>query len=773
MVFIWGQTQFMGNIPIPGKMPSIPNNVSDISLSGDSTLLLTNSGDCYVFGRNDSYQLGIGPDPNVQYPPRKVEFEQEKIIRADVSNFHSIFLTDVGRVYTCGKGGFGVPSSDIPIEETGLRSEEIVDVVAGYGCLFAKTYDGKVYSWGNGKSGHNGHQKGSYLNEPMLINSLEHVHTIATSKQSPDTIFVDQNDQIFYCGQNNGSYFSFASNGVSYLSQKTDLEFGGAIDDISINYRHLVILCNNHVYYIGSDCFHSKTPKEIEHLRNLNVKHVQAGNDFGAAVTNDHMVYVWGNESNYKLGTGSSRDTLIPFRLDIHPVNNIVCSDQLSMAWWNPSHGALRNQSEQDNAIFETLIQDDTYCDLTIQTLPSDRNKKYEQIQCHRMIMARYPKIKELIDNSHEIKQLNDNDNENNNIIDHQNKATSHISSTMTKIHLRLPYPVVELAVRFAYGESFEIDSNHIDNLCAALHAAYILEMDDLGRYALYEYSILPPEEQVDTLIISDRMGDEIRNNHYSRKIFTKDFGLYSQYHSSVDPYSLLKEHLSQLYPYCKVSSSSSSNHFSAKLYPDITLKSNDQKCFTVHRAILALNTRFAAKLRGGQRLSDADSVDHRSDVLQHIIRYLYSGEEEFSSVKVMDLGYFIEEFRICSLPVLADACKRKLREMAVHDEYAFQVIEVCTYYRKMDPKLDLISELAQSHLANKHGSDLVKLIPQYFMQKEGDSHAVDDENEALIIKEFSQMERNHEELQKNYEALKKSHSDLHYKVDQILKKMN
>eukprot|EP00761_Pharyngomonas_kirbyi_P011000 gb/GECH01011024.1/.p1 GENE.gb/GECH01011024.1/~~gb/GECH01011024.1/.p1 ORF type:complete len:754 (+),score=181.70 gb/GECH01011024.1/:1-2262(+) len=745
MVNIWGQAQFMGNVNVPMKILSTPNDVRHVAMGVSGQLLLcTDSGDCYALGNNNQYQLGIGEDPNVQHRPRKLDFNDEKIVKVDVSNVHSIFLTDQGKVYTCGTSGSGVTSSKTPVEVTELQSKEIVDVVAGHACLFAKTRQGKVYSWGNGSNGHIGHQDTNNRNTPTLIDSLDDVKIIAASKQHNDTVFVDQNNQVYYCGWNNGGYFGFANaNANNYLSRKTELELGGSIDDISIGFHHLVLLSNNRVYYVGSDYSCSKTPKEIEQLRNLNIQQVQAGNDFGAAITDNHLVYIWGSGSQGKLGNGTGSNSPTPFHLEMDPVNNIVCSNQCSVAWWR-QEDSPQKQDESDKSGFEELYNDRKYCDLTIHT-QRDEDGEGTAIECHRVVMARSPFFRKLIDeNPPEESKSSPLEDDNNN---------SHISSSMTHIYVKLPYSVVDIAVRFAYGQSIQIDPENIDTLCDAVHAAYVLEMDDLGKYMLYQFSKFPPQQRANISMASFNKMRNLQENPYAKKItFFNNDSNNSQDLTQIDPFSSFVEHLSQLYP----ANQDPADNYTAKLYPDITLKSSDGVSFTVHRVILALNKkRFAPKLEQGQRFSDADRLDHHSNLLHIVIRYHYTGERDIYTGNVSDLVRFNGEFPMFGLHQLSAACKQKLREMAVQDEHALEVLEACMLYQQQDEDLVSVAKLAKSHLARKQ-SGVVDMIAEYFTPKNNQNH---DEEET-------------DELRRELAQLKESNASLHNKVDQLLDAM-
>lgn len=56
-------------------------------------------------GRNDCGQLGLGDDKTRSFP-RKVDIDA-KIVNAACGQRHTLFLTDSGEVYACGKNEAG------------------------------------------------------------------------------------------------------------------------------------------------------------------------------------------------------------------------------------------------------------------------------------------------------------------------------------------------------------------------------------------------------------------------------------------------------------------------------------------------------------------------------------------------------------------------------------------------------------------------------------------------------------------------------------------
>eukprot|EP00761_Pharyngomonas_kirbyi_P013297 gb/GECH01013324.1/.p1 GENE.gb/GECH01013324.1/~~gb/GECH01013324.1/.p1 ORF type:complete len:754 (+),score=115.14 gb/GECH01013324.1/:1-2262(+) len=738
---------------IPMRMNPPTSEITSVSTNQNRAVLFcTASGDCYALGNNNQKQLGVGDRVNIQHRPQKIDFNGEKIIKADISDVHSIFLTEQGQVYTCGTWGGGVTSSTTPVKVMQLQTEVIVDVVAGPCCLFARTREGNVYSWGWGQNGASGHPDANNRSAPTKINTLANVKIISASKTNSETIFVTHNNQVYYCGQNGRGQFGFASaNGNNFLNRKTALELGGSIDDISISQQHLVILSDNRVYYVGNpnpgnNNHSSKLPKEIEQLRNLNVKQVQAGNRFGAALTENHLVYIWGDQVELLLGSKTSNTSLTPLCLEMDPVNNIVCANQTCVAWWYQEQPP-GEPDHFENVGFETLLHDRMYCDLTIHT-QRQQDREGATSECHRFVMARCPFIKQLIDKNppKEAPRTSLEDSDNN----------SHISSTMTHISIDLPYSVVDIVVRFLYGESIKIDAKNLTNLGNALHAARMLEMDDLGKYALYEYSRVPLKDRPEYVDLAEYIWGNPMENKYVKMIGRREFASYQEHHNPVKPRSLLVQHLSELYP----EDQDIADNPTAKLYPDITLKARDGTSFTNHRALLALCDRLARKIETGQQFNDADRVDHRPDVFHNIARHLYSGDRKIHTDNVTDLGHFNQEFRMCGLYALSAACKQKLREMAVQDEHAFEVIEVCSAYQNHDEELESISKHAQSHLSTKNSSQLVTLFPQYFMLRTRDNSSEEETDE--IRRELTQLNQSHAEL-------KESNANLHKKVDQLL----
>lgn len=122
-VFCWGKsdsgqtgftTWYLGlstNIYFPKKVEGL-NNVIDVSCGGFYTLVLTASGQVFAMGKEDYGCLGTGMEEGAfnmkrEGPTQVTSLQDVCIKQISAGGWHSCFLTDDGRLFTCGKGEYG------------------------------------------------------------------------------------------------------------------------------------------------------------------------------------------------------------------------------------------------------------------------------------------------------------------------------------------------------------------------------------------------------------------------------------------------------------------------------------------------------------------------------------------------------------------------------------------------------------------------------------------------------------------------------------------
>eukprot|EP01114_Cavostelium_apophysatum_P023730 TRINITY_DN9039_c0_g1_i1.p1 TRINITY_DN9039_c0_g1~~TRINITY_DN9039_c0_g1_i1.p1 ORF type:complete len:305 (+),score=-0.43 TRINITY_DN9039_c0_g1_i1:49-915(+) len=163
-VWTWGSNDH-GQLGRPGRQ-LIPVQIEvlesvsvvDISCGENHCVAVTNLGQAMSWGLNNFGQLGMG-DKESRSKPHIIKDLKDNMLRVAAGYSHSLFLSDNGEVFVCGKGGDGqIGLGDYedrrwPVAVESLKGRPIVDVAAGESHSVALSVSGNVYSWGGNKFG--------------------------------------------------------------------------------------------------------------------------------------------------------------------------------------------------------------------------------------------------------------------------------------------------------------------------------------------------------------------------------------------------------------------------------------------------------------------------------------------------------------------------------------------------------------------------------------------------------------------------------------------
>jgi alpha-tubulin suppressor-like RCC1 family protein len=183
-------------------------------------------------------------------------------------------FTSHGVIMSFGKADFtlGVPlpkSSDIsrPKRIDALILESIVDVSAAKYHALAVTKEGKVFSWGNGRSGKLGNGSENSHPEPVMIHSILKYKIIKIATSESHSLVLSED----------GTVFSFGSDRFGQLGHGN----------------------NDSNRWISQ-------PKRIELLKKETVIGIAAGDHHSLCYTDDGKVFAWGSNKNGQLGISPS-----------------------------------------------------------------------------------------------------------------------------------------------------------------------------------------------------------------------------------------------------------------------------------------------------------------------------------------------------------------------------------------------------------------------------------------------------------------------------------
>lgn len=175
-VYVWGNPEScrLGRKPVPRRFNRCltPDRlgskyVHDIYCGASHSFLITkikNKKTIKAWGLNNYGQLGTG-DTEDRWLPTEIEFFKDKhVIMASGGDYHSVVLTDNGEVFVWGKndeGQLGIPNDPhskyqlfLSPQKLGFFTEidnKVKFITSSMGFNYAMTDSNQIYSWGDGQ----------------------------------------------------------------------------------------------------------------------------------------------------------------------------------------------------------------------------------------------------------------------------------------------------------------------------------------------------------------------------------------------------------------------------------------------------------------------------------------------------------------------------------------------------------------------------------------------------------------------------------------------
>lgn len=284
---------------------------------------------------------------------------------------HTVVLTDDGEVYTWGRGDDGrLGHGDngwkfVPRLVEELHGKNIRQVTCGSYHTAAVTVSGDLYSWGGGMYGKLGHGNEAGHSTPFLVEALKGLPVRQVACGSRHTVVLLENADVYTWGdKENGVSGHGDTDGHQYLPCIVEELRGKGIKQISACGFHTAALSESgEVYTFGEGKFgrlghnserNQLTARKVDGgLVGKRVKQIACGGFHTAAVTETGEVYTWGGGEHGQLGHGDKVNRTTPTLVEVlmdKIVVQVSCGWSHTVAltdtgdvfsWGNGDHGKL------------------------------------------------------------------------------------------------------------------------------------------------------------------------------------------------------------------------------------------------------------------------------------------------------------------------------------------------------------------------------------------------------------------------------------------------
>ena len=277
---------------------------------------------------------------------------QVKVKQVELSGYHQAVVTQDGRLYMWGENNSGnvgngtltdckTPTLVKGLEDTEIREVQIEDFNSA-----AITKGGSLYMWGSNSWGNLGigSQEKNYSAVAQQVPGLQKVRNIVLT--SDHTAAITENGQLYMWGRNSDGQLGDGTTTDANIPMQPKLEENVKVKQVALGDKHTIALSTDGQVYVygyngdgrlgkgnSSLVKNSKDnylPAKIEIGEKKDVEQVYTYNGSSAALTTDGELYIWGN---YQYGSKTiTTPTKVEFSNGEKVTEFVLCNDRESMA---------------------------------------------------------------------------------------------------------------------------------------------------------------------------------------------------------------------------------------------------------------------------------------------------------------------------------------------------------------------------------------------------------------------------------------------------------
>ncbi|XP_052902276.1 probable E3 ubiquitin-protein ligase HERC2 [Anopheles moucheti] len=285
-----------------------------------------------VWGLNDKEQLGGLKGSKVKLPTYSSVLSQLKPIHIAGGSKSLFIVSQDGKLYACGEGtngrlGLGHNNNVPTPKQVPILSQYVVKKVAvhsGGKHAMALTLDGKVFSWGEGEDGKLGHGNRLTLEKPKLIETLRTKRIRDIACGSSHSAAITSSGELYTWGLGEYGRLGHGDNCTQLKPKLVTALQEHRVVQVACGSRDAQTLCLTEeglVFSWGDGDFGKlgrggsegcSIPHQVDRLNGVGVLQIECGAQFSLALTKTGEVWTWGKGDYYRLGHGTDQHVRKP-----------------------------------------------------------------------------------------------------------------------------------------------------------------------------------------------------------------------------------------------------------------------------------------------------------------------------------------------------------------------------------------------------------------------------------------------------------------------------
>ncbi|XP_042223530.1 X-linked retinitis pigmentosa GTPase regulator-like isoform X2 [Homarus americanus] len=179
-----------------------PEKALHIACGRSHTIVSCASGAVYLWGHNGDGQLGTGDKEDHTFPVKVLDLEAPAVAVA-AGCFHSLVLTESGELYIWGSNSEGQLGLDVDEQLTPALltlPDPLITISCGYYHTVAVSASGQAYTWGENEHGKLGLPESQlpFHRQPQVVSIPEKITQVAAG--SAHTLFLSEGGTVYSCG---------------------------------------------------------------------------------------------------------------------------------------------------------------------------------------------------------------------------------------------------------------------------------------------------------------------------------------------------------------------------------------------------------------------------------------------------------------------------------------------------------------------------------------------------------------------------------------------